>query len=60
MKLSVCELECEDSKHAGHAGVSAGSRCFSCCFICCRFYVTLSRLAVLDVDDSLTFTIKDT
>jgi hypothetical protein len=20
MKLSVCELECEDSKHAGHAG----------------------------------------
>jgi hypothetical protein len=31
MKLSVCELECDDSKHAGHAGASVvgGSAAFS-------------------------------
>jgi hypothetical protein len=25
MKLSVCELECDDSKHAGHAGTCAAT-----------------------------------
>ena len=52
MKLSVCELECEDSKHEGHAGplvaVSVAAD-----------FVSLFGNAVLDVDDSLTFTIPD-
>jgi hypothetical protein len=27
MKLSVCELECEDTKHAGHAGLLVAAAC---------------------------------
>jgi hypothetical protein len=41
MKLSVCELECEDSKHAGHAG--AISKLFFSCSFCCCHHLTRSR-----------------
>jgi hypothetical protein len=52
MKLSVCELECEDTKHAGHAGALAAAAHPAAS-------VSLFAIAVLDVDDSLTFTIPE-
>ena len=52
MKLSVCELECEDSKHEGHAGALVAVSVAA-------DFVSLFGNAVLDVDDSLTFTIPD-
>ncbi len=50
MKLSVCELECDDSKHAGHAGAIVRML---------RTIVLTFKSAVLDINDSLTFDISD-
>jgi hypothetical protein len=55
MKLSVCELECEDSKHAGHAGKDDSADTAAITGNTCH----MSAFAVLDVDDSLTFTIPN-
>ncbi len=56
MKLSVCELECEDTKHQGHAGALVAAAVAAAV---AADFVSLFGNAVLDVDDSLTFTIPD-
>jgi hypothetical protein len=57
MKLSVCELECEDSKHAGHAGEAVAAAAAAA--PAADMFFHSSAFAVLDVDNSLTFTIPN-
>jgi hypothetical protein len=89
MKLRVCELECDDSKHAGHSGafsqrlasaaatadqyhtlllnttrfcsIPHASAQYHSLFVLSLHlrYILKLRLAVLDINDSLTFDIRD-
>jgi hypothetical protein len=69
MKLRVCELECDDSKHAGHSGAfiqrlasaaATAAQCHLLFVLSLQLRYTLKlRLAVLDINDSLTFDIRD-